>query len=163
MYHYRVNFDSRTVSETRGKGDFADWSRTNSNSFESVEVAPANAYDAVKSNVNLVVSDGWLVWVETSSGDSFGSGTRTGTDAIGIFATKEAAMQCSERLEAHAADRSSSSSFSFASPDGNDVEIGYAPWSDYFGGLDEVHVQRVNLHEHGDQANRKESKITVHG
>lgn len=163
MYYYEAKFDSETVNSHRAEGDYAEWSETCKNTFRHVTLVPQSSYRAIKSNVNLVTSDGWLVWVETSSGDSFGSGSRTGTDAIGIFATKEVAMQCAELVSSHASDRKSGShQFIFLSPDGNDVDIGFAPWADYFGGLDEVHVQRVNLHQREEQADREDSKITVH-
>lgn len=161
MYYYMVTFDHRVDHSERGEGDYADWSESCTNTFDCIEQFASESHKTCKSTVNLSVQDGWLVWVETSSGDSFGHGTRTGADAIGVFATKEAALQCAEAISETAKDRGVSA-FLFKSPDGQTIELGFAPWADYFGGLDEVHVQRVNLHTHGPGTIKDDNKITVH-
>lgn len=81
----------------------------------------------------------YLVWLEYSTGDSFGTWNKGSTLACGIFQDLKSANQLKKAIE----DSSGNSPIKLITSDGQEFEIYDCwtdRWTDYFGGLDNVNI-----------------------
>lgn len=75
-------------------------------------------------------SNAIVVWVEWSSGDSFGSHYAGSSEAVGIFTDIKAAKELKQHIETKDWDKEPQ--LSFATSDGQEFNIGFAGWVGYF-------------------------------
>lgn len=82
----------------------------------------------------------YLVWLEYSTGDSFGTSNKGSTLACGIFQDFKSANQLKKAIEDYShEDYCENSPIKLITSDGQEFEI-YDCWTDYFGGLDNVNI-----------------------
>lgn len=145
MIGYKVDIDTTCIDHYQSDEDYGDWHSEYSNSFRSIRrtTKEDNHPDLTS---KLDIQDGspvFVVWVEYSTGDSFGSSTRGSTEAIGVFRDRASAEELAAALR-KTADRDTdvdySSSFSVTTTDGQTINVEYMPWLGYFERLENVYV-----------------------
>jgi hypothetical protein len=142
-FGYGVKIRSRCDHSERSDEQYGSWYESYTNRIGSA-VQSQTEYPDVTSTYEITPGeDAWVVWVEYSTGDSFGHGDCNGTEVVGIFRKEDyhAAKSLKEQIHRHAA--ADFASYRFETSDGQVFESGCAPWSGYFERLDEVHIDRV--------------------
>src|ERR1044071_3592188 len=99
MYGYKVGID-RSCEGEYPEEEFGDWSEDCSNSFRFIARKKENDHPDIVSSLDIQAGDAcYVVWVECSTGDSFGSGYRNYVDEIAVFTSIEAAEELQKVLE----------------------------------------------------------------
>jgi len=150
VHSYKVEISSRCTHSHREPEEYGSWKKAFDNSLGSVKRTSKNQYGDVLSKHDLKKGDdAFVVWIEYSTGDSFGRADRGSTMAIGIFTDIKAARVLATKIKDFDRDVNTSAGdkfkYGFKTPDGQFFECGYAPWLGYFEHLDEVHVDVVEI------------------
>ena len=88
QYGYKVSVDSTCLDSEYSDEQFGPWSESYTNHLESI-AAHDSKYPDVTSIHNIEPGQGALVvWIEYSSGDSFGYADRKYTEIMGLFRDK---------------------------------------------------------------------------
>lgn len=138
MYGYRVQIDRYCDHEEREDREWGSWSASYTNRLNN-SVRRDDQYPDVVAPFEL--KDGanaLIVWAEWSSGDSFGKGTRSGSEAIGIFKDMRSAEALCQQLNSL-----QGNTYDITTPDGQRFKSGFAPWSGYFDSLEDIHIGSV--------------------
>lgn len=150
QFGYSCNIEHELTHQSRGKGKYADWKKEYSNRLKSVE--PTNEYPDVTAPFELNAGDtAYVVWCEWNEGDSFGNAVNGGTEVVGIFKDKDAAVECAKWIDEddqgyHDNNPACTKPRGFVTSDGQVFKFeGYCPWSGYFERLQKVHVQMVSI------------------
>lgn len=138
VYGYKVNIKQRCVSEERSTEQFGSWHKSYSNAAPSY-IEKEDKYPDVLStydceNGDVVI----LVWIEYSTGDSFGKPDRGSAEAIGVFTDMKAAKELKNHITKQADDNKDG--YCIKTSDGQVFQSDYAPWNGYFEKLEEVHL-----------------------
>lgn len=147
-YGYSIKIESRCTHDEREDKQWGSWSTEYDNSIarngEKTDEYPdvASIHDIAPGSHALVV------WVEWSTGDSFGHGKRTGTEILGLFKDAASAKSLKEQLEKDYMSytnysRSKPHEYNYKTPDGQVFTSKFAPWSGYFESLDSVNMDSV--------------------
>ena len=137
-FGYNVNICSKCDYSECSEEEFGDWSELYSNSFKSI--TKTDKYPDVTSLHDFKSGDvAYLVWVEYSTGDSFGSGHRNGTEVIALLKNGADATALEKAIFI------SGDKFSWTSSEGQVIEYGFAPWRGYFENLEDVHIETVTF------------------
>lgn len=149
---YKVNISQYCSHSHREDEEFGSWEESYDNSFENVEKVSKNGYPDVLSIFDLQIGEeGFVVWMEYSTGDSFGYSTRGSVEPVGIFKDKKVAQELVDAINSWDPDKAREKSwdernrFYFKTSDGQVFDYGFAPWSGYFENLDEVHINSFTL------------------
>lgn len=154
MAGFLVEFESDCIEserETDENGDYVQygsWSEVYTNNIVP-RVIKDPKFPDVTSTLDIERGEkAFVVWVEYSTGDSFGHSSRSGTEAIAIFKDYVVAKELADAIEGHKPDRDISDwdnkyKLKLKTSDGQEFDIYTGSWHDYFGGLDEVHVDEV--------------------
>jgi hypothetical protein len=135
-FGYRAIFDRTLLEETVPEERFGDWYESYSNRLDSVELV-GSSIDAIS---NVIVDPGETViavWLEYSTGDSFGHGDKNSVQLCGVFKEHKSAEELAAFLS------STTGSGTCHTSDGQIFEYKYFPWQGYFETLEEVHVETV--------------------
>lgn len=146
QFGYKVVIDQYCNEDWHDGEEWGQWHSSYTNSLNSVSTA--NEYPDVVSIHDLKPGDrAYLVWVEWSSGDSFGHGDRTSVEAIGLFVDEDSAKglaACIEDTNSYTNYQTSTKvGYKVTTSDGQEFENLYAPWCGYFESLDSVNVETV--------------------
>lgn len=152
MFGYRVHIQSYLDYSERSEEPYGSWGKRHSNTFDSIE--KNDKYPDVVSPLDLTQKEGYLVWVEWSSGDSFGNNHRGHTEAIAIVKTQQTAEKLAHALKSwedpsskySIYDKRSKQTFKFRTTD-QTIELKSIPWHGYFESLDSVFIEKVSLPE----------------
>lgn len=121
--------------------DDCSWYKSYNNFLGSI-TPNTSGYPDVVSTLKLTKRGTYyLVWLEYSTGDSFGTSNKGSTLACGIFQDFKSANQLKKAIEDSSGN--SSRSIKLITSDGQEFEI-YDCWTDYFGGLDDVNITEFN-------------------
>lgn len=154
MAGFLVEFESHCIEserETDENGDYVQygsWSESYSNSIKS-RIIKDPKFPDVTSTLDIERGERvFVVWVEYSNGDSFGHSHRGGTEAVAVFKDYRTAEELKNAIEGHSPDRNTSDwenkyKLKLKTSDGQELDIYTGSWHDYFGGLDEVHIDDV--------------------
>lgn len=85
----------------------------------------------------------YVVWVEWSSGDSFGWGKRNNREALGLFEDFECAKELQHYIEEFTDSEEQDLKFEFMTSDCQLFQMNYVPWIGYFDQLDHVYIDEV--------------------
>jgi hypothetical protein len=112
-------------------------------------VAPKNGHPDIVTNLSIEPDEKChVVWLEYSSGDSFGNGHRNHTVCLGVFKDQSAAKELAGIIRNHTDDDNgfgpSKWTLNVETSDGQYHKI-YCSWLGYFEHLDEVHVTTTNM------------------
>ena len=149
LYGYNVTIDRKCVHSEYASEKYGDWHEVYNNTMTPLAYLTDKLPD-----VNSIhnVSPGYtafVVWVEWTSGDSFGSGTGISTEVIGLFESLESAQFLKHALQEHNKkyDRTGyereSVKYHITTPDGQLFESEWAPWLGYFESFDAVNITPV--------------------
>jgi len=118
---------------------YGSWGESYSNRFEKLELT--ESYPDIVSSLNFKSGENALVvWVQYSTGDSFGRSDGGAVEAIGVFKDYKAACELSAAVEL--ANKNNSNKIEITTSDGQEFNI-YANWSGYFEDLDSVEIDSV--------------------
>lgn len=150
IHSYKVEINSYCEHSEREPEEFGSWEESFSNSLGKVKRTSKKEYGDVLSKFDLKKGDdAFVVWIEYSTGDSFGHAERGSTMAIGIFTDVKAARVLAAKINEYDRDVNTAAGdkfkYGFKTPDGQFFECGYAPWLGYFEHLNEVHVDVVEI------------------
>ncbi len=144
---YKVKIDTRCDYYERSDEEYGPWHGSYSNYFKGVTKSDLSV--DVVSDIDIKPGEiCYLVWIEYSSGDSFGIGDRECTEVIGIFKDEQSAKELAKSIEEHDNDdenRTWDEKYGFycKTSDGQEFKYGCAPWTGYFETLEEVHIETV--------------------
>lgn len=145
-FGYGVEIRQTCVHSERSPEQYGDWSEAYDNRLSDIARKGAEYPDVVCDFDIPVGEDAWVVWIEWSSGDSFGWGDNAYTDVMGIFRKQDydSAESLKRQIENHGADEKYNFSYKFETPDGQKFE-GHASWKGYFERLSNVHIEKVTV------------------
>lgn len=146
-YGYKVAIRSTCHSSSHSDEQYGEWHESYSNSLESVSIG--GEYPDVVSTHKLEPGEiGCLVWVEYSTGNSFGHSERGSTEAVGLFKDPKVAQELVDALHDFSSKKPNKNwddryKFHFETSDGQVFSYGFVPWSGYFETLEDVHLTPV--------------------
>lgn len=150
IHGYNVDIASYCDNSQRSDEPYGDWSESYSNSLKSVTKSSKSSN--VLSKFDFKKGDSaFLVWVEYSTGNSFGRSDRGCTEVIGIFKDVKHAKELAEKIQNHNDGKDVDTikgdkyAYKFKTEDGQLFECGFASWVGYFENLEEIHIDHVTI------------------
>lgn len=147
---YLCEFDKRiTYYHSEGEGDSSYQQEVFSNKYIHIQIC--SKFPNITSIHSFEKGDkAYLVWIEYSTGNSFGSSSRAEVLPIALFKTRQDALDLKNNntfwnpkeiydSKKHQEYKGSE----FRSSDGQIVNFPSAPWTGYFESLDEIHIEEV--------------------
>ena len=99
QYGYKVTMESYCNESYHSGKQFGEWRESYTNHLKSI-AARDDKYPDVNSIHKIEPGQGALVvWIEWSTGDSFGHGDRTCTEIMGLFKDMESALSLKTQIE----------------------------------------------------------------
>ena len=149
QYGYKVTMESYCNESYHSGKQFGEWRESYSNHLKSI-ASRDDKYPDVNSIHKIEPGQGALVvWIEYSSGDSFGHADRKYTEIMGLFKDMESALSLKTQIESWNPRENKkweeAHSYHFKTPDGQEFKSGFAPWSGHFESLDSVNVDVVTI------------------
>ena len=150
-YGYGVEVISRCTEDYRSPEEFGEWRESWDNHLKGIARLGVEHPDVVSIHDIPRGEDAWVVWVEYSSGDSFGQSEHGYTEIIGIFrkADYDAAEELQRGLKQTVSydfkNRTNWHEYKIETSDGQVFESGFASWTGYFERLDNVYIDRVTV------------------
>ena len=97
MFGYKVEINSICTESYRSEEEWGSWSSQYSNYFE--DVTKTDTYPDITSSLDIKEGElCFVVWAEWSSGDSFGRGENSNTEALAIFKDIDSAKMFKKKL-----------------------------------------------------------------
>lgn len=124
---------------------YGEWRESWENTFLGVEVVPSGG-DVFTLDGNMMGGDDiYIVWVEWSSGDSFGNSDKGDVEVVASFKNRATA----EALEKAIYKGSGKGKYSFKFQIDKDnpkscIDV-YEAWEGYFESLDNVYIEKVTV------------------
>lgn len=147
-FGYNVNIESFCDDSYQSEERYGDWHSSYHNTLKDVtKIDEKDAYPDVTSIHDFKVGDiAYLVWVEWSTGDSFGHASRSQTEAIALLKEGKDAFKLAELIRNPPKKKKDvSQSITFKDSTGQVVDIRYFPWCGYFETLENVNVEAVQI------------------
>lgn len=145
LHGYKVIFDCICNDHHQAEGEYGSWSADYSTTYNRIEKS-TNHPDVV-STVDLTTSEGFLVWVNWGSGDSFGHASGKHYEALGIFETQEYAKDFIvwlEEITPIARKNYDNNKTYIYTKNGQIISFGYyLSWSGYFDSGVVFHIEQV--------------------
>jgi hypothetical protein len=145
VHGYQVKISQYCDYSEHSEEEYGSWEESYSNSFESCTKTNSQFAD-VYSSVDTAKTGGYLVWVEYSTGDSFGHSDRGSVESIAIFEKAESAQQLKNLITQWDQEyRRNEGKFEYSREveiEGQKLKI-FCPWTGYFEHLEEVHIQKI--------------------
>lgn len=149
MQKFKVEIERDCYESYHSGEQFGDWSESFSNEFKGITLDNSIEYPDVVSSLKFKTGDiVYVVWVEYSYGDSFGHADCAGTEVVAVFKDATAAYELKnaiERQDTSSQDWDTKYQLELTTSDGQHFKFSTISWHDYFGGLDEVHVEEAIL------------------
>ena len=146
-FGYHVHINQRCDHEQHSSEPYGDWSASYTNSIDTKVTRvkdPEKEYPDVTTPFEVKAGENALVvWVEWSSGDSFGHGTNSCVEVIGMFKDLDSAVNLKKQISEHSDGKVAS--YKFTTPDGQIFESGFASWHGYFETLESVNIDTVTV------------------
>lgn len=143
-FKYIVKINRECLESEQSMDPYGEWSSRWDNSFIGIERAVDDKYYDIESTLDIDVDEGvFVVWLEYSSGDSFGFGHRSCVDVVGITRSREAAEALRHAINNITTDGFGLGSLDCKLPDGQHIQLPHVPWIGYFDRLEEVHVTKT--------------------
>lgn len=148
-FGYKVGIERHCDHSYYSEESYGDWHESYTNRLENF-AAHTDEYPDVASIHNIDAGQGALVvWIEWSSGDSFGHGDRNNAEVMGLFRDPESANFLKQQIESWTpndkAKWDQAKSYHFKTPDGQEFQSGFAPWAGYFDTLESVNIDAVTV------------------
>ncbi len=150
MSKYKVEFNQVCISSHRDPGSYGDWSESFDNSFR--RITKVKDYADLTSIFDF--KDGekaYLVWLEYSSGDSFGHDEKSSVTAIGLFKDYKTATELKDKILADNKEKDHEyKPIKIETSDGQKFSE-YPSWKGYFESLDNVIITEVTIGSFGEE------------
>lgn len=156
-FGYKVDIGQECENEIEADEEYGSWERSYSNWFE--KISKTKGVPDVVSDFDIQPGETcYVVWVEYSSGNSFGTAENENVEAVGVFKDKE----CARQLEKAIVDLNHKNrrgefdncenwddtyKFYFKTSDGQEFKYGHCPWYEYFDTLENVYVEECEMKE----------------
>lgn len=143
LFGYRVSISSVCTEDYREECEdgYGNWSSSHSNYFESIEKSDSKLPDVLSESDFKTGDKCFVVWVEWSSGNSFGRGFNSDCECLWVFKTEKSAVEFCDYVKEITEDDDSLSKYQFESEDGEMAVINGLPWCGYFEKLEELHIE----------------------
>ena len=136
MFGYQVTITQTLIREWASNEAYGSWSAEYSNSF--IRISKADRLPDITSSIDVSTGDKCIVvWAEWSSGDSFGSSSRSNVEPLAIF-TDEVSAEVFVQILKHTRKYSKR----IITPDNQDHNINCG-WVGYFEALDDIHIEHT--------------------
>ena len=146
QHGYKVLINSVCEESQHSNEAYGDWYERFSNSFSYIRRDNNDKYPDVNSIHNIPVgAECVVVWLEYSSGDSFGHSDRGSTEVVGVFPYSGLGDAQAVREALLGKANYKGYEFNFEAADGQTFHYGFALWRGYFETLDEVHVETTTM------------------
>lgn len=142
-FGYKVSYE-QNGGQIGPNERYGEWSASYSNSVKDVHIDPK--YPDIASIHEFKPADvAFLVWVEYSTGDSFGRADRGSVESIGLFKDEATANELVAALNKPPKSKNDEDKYKFkhTTSDGQTFEYTWVPWGGYFESLEEVYCQPV--------------------
>ncbi len=154
MFGYEVAIAKYCTNSQYSDEAFGDWSEVWSNTFTSVSRLGAdqepNYWDNEKITSDLDIAVGercHVVWVEYSTGDSFGYSSYGGVMPIAIFKDEAAAISMAEDIRAEKYGSAEKYLHIYSALDGQEIKLYAGTWTGHFEQLENVNVSSTIMQE----------------
>lgn len=147
LYGYDVDICRLCIASESNSNSDDDYDYSWYESYDNFlgSVTPnTTGYPDVVSTLKLRRGTYYLVWLEYSTGDSFGTSNKGSTLACGVFKDIKSANELKEAIVNFDYTTSSSVEIQLITSDGHEFKI-VDCWTDYFGGLDNVNITEFNI------------------
>lgn len=148
-FGYKVEIASICTNSEYSIEESSEWSESFDNFFK--KITKTKKYPDIVSDVDFNIGHPvYLVWIEYSTGDSFGYSSRGRTESIGIFTDKQTANELIKALEdfnKKIENYDDKYKFYCKTSDGQEFLYQHAPWAGYFEYLDEIHCEHTVISE----------------
>ena len=145
MFGYCVEMKSYCDHSEHSGEQYGDWSESWSNDLgnkvKKIDKNSKNIADIASSLDIQLGKNAFVVWLEYSSGDSFGYATDKYTEVLGIFEDVNAARELQQFIE----NFKDGHEFSFTTSDGQTFKQGFASWTGYFDSVSRVVIDVVTV------------------
>jgi hypothetical protein len=136
---YKVIIHSDCYDSEYSSEKYGDWSESWTNYFGSIHKLAPGQYGDVNSDFDFTEEEKvYVVWVEYSTGDSFGWAKNGCAVAVGVFRTYKDA----QALETWIKNKEKSYGSTYDSPDGQVLDV-YCEWEGYFENLETVNIEQT--------------------
>lgn len=141
-FGYKASYH-RSGYENSPTERFGSWEASYTNSVKSVQLE--TKYPDIASSHEFQPNEvAFLVWVEYSTGDSFGRAHCGSVESIGLFKDEAVANELVAKLNAkHELSDEDKHKFKHTTSDGQTFEYTWVPWSGYFETLEGVYCEPV--------------------
>ena len=142
MFGYTVKIDKESTYSNEEHDAYT-------NTLKGVYLKRGEYPDVVSTHEFKAEDHAWLVWIEWSTGNSFGRSYRSCAEALGLFKDKVSAKLLAKTVEEFKVDRELDYKDQYyvrcETPDGQVFDYPYACWLGYFETLEEVHCDLVEI------------------
>lgn len=148
IIRYKVEFNQDLAHSKKSEAPYDSWGESYSNTFQSITITDSKEAD-IYSPVNLTKQDGYLVWAEYSTGDSFGTSLCGLVEALMLLPTlKEAQEFEMQIMEWTNKKREGSNSgrdydYYFETKIGDQIFKMHIPWLGYFENLESIQIECI--------------------
>lgn len=139
IFGYKVTINQNCTLDEPSDEPYGDWSSSFNNSFGTISKSTDIGRTDVVSTINLEKSKGYLVWLEYSTGNSFGSAYCGSIESIGVVETLEAAEDLKKQLKDM---KGNCCRQKVKTLDDQVIDV-YPSWDGYFECLEEVHIEEL--------------------
>lgn len=156
-FGYKVDIGQECEKDIEADEEFGSWERSYSNWFE--KISKTKGVPDVVSDFDIQPGETcYVVWVEYSSGNSFGTAENENVEVVGVFKDKECAKQLEKAIEeqnqayrqgdfAFGESWEDKNKFYCKTSDGQEFQYGFCPWYGYFEVLENVYVEECEMEE----------------
>lgn len=147
MNGYKVLISGECTNSYSSDEEYGEWSASYSNSFNLIRRKKSDEeYPDLVSSLDIPAGDDvFVVWVEYSSGDSFGYGQNQYTEAVGVFKDYDAAVELRDAIEPtrHGDFPFDGARIKYTAKDGQNIDVYYGTWTGYFENLETIHIEKT--------------------
>lgn len=144
QFGYTVDLEKILLHSERSSEQYGHWEESYHNYFKSIR--RSTGYTSITSDLDLPVGiPCFLVWVEWSSGDSFGQGFCNNAEAVAVFDDYEDANNFSHWIRKNRNYRDEGFEYSqhYITAKGEDITVYLGSWVGYFETLESVHIEHT--------------------
>lgn len=150
-FGYKVDIISYCYQSEHATEQFGSWSTSYNNSFGSIRKSVKKKdYPDITSVINFAPgAEVFVVWLEWSSGDSFGQGYCNNVAEVAVFNNMQDAGKLKDLIENPVYQQKDpefdAGIIPFKSQDGQILELYVGDWTGYFETLESVHIEHTTM------------------
>ena len=140
MFGYKVKITKDRYFYESAKEQYGEWSASSGHSIDNY-ITREEEHPDVTAPFELLPGDkAYVVWVQWSSGDSFGYESGADAEAVAIFKDLQVAVKLITKIQNDA----KSNTLKFIG-ENQTIDIKWCPWSGYFEHVDFVQYKEVEM------------------